>query len=183
MRRLIAMLSLCLLLAACPQKRLVAPPAELPALRLSPASLGQELAVQQRLVFRYGQHERELDALLEVDADEVRLLVQAMGQSGVRLQWDGRELIQQRAPWLPASVRGERVLDDLQFSLWPLESIRAVLPGDWQVEERDGVRELRHGGRAWLSRTRVDATTLQLRNHAEGYDLRIESVAGGDGSP
>lgn len=183
MRRLIAMLSLCLLLAACPQKRPVAPRAELPVLRLSPASLGRELAVQQRLVFRYGQHERELDALLEVDADEVRLLVQAMGQSGVRLQWDGQELVQQRAAWLPASVRGERVLDDLQFSLWPLEAIRAVLPEGWQAEELDGVRELRHDGKAWLTRTRVDAATMQIRNHAEGYDLRVESVAGGDASP
>lgn len=183
MHRLITLLLAGLLLAACATSPSPAPAVALPALRLSPASLGQELALQQRLVFRHGSHQRELDALLEVDADEVRLVVQAMGQSGVRLQWDGTELTQQRAAWLPASVRGERVLDDLQFSLWPLEAIRAALPAGWQVKEQGNVRELEYQGRTWLSRTRVDASTLQLRNHADGYALLIESVDDGGDSP
>ena len=182
MHRLIALLMAVLLLAGCATSP-PAPAVALPALRLSPASLGQELALQQRLVFRHGAHQRELDALLEVDAAEVRLVVQAMGQSGVRLQWDGRELTQQRAAWLPASVRGERVLDDLQFSLWPLDAIRTALPAGWQVTEQGNVRELEHEGRTWLSRTRVDAATLHLRNHAEGYELVIESVDDGGDSP
>ena len=178
MHRLIALLLAGVLLAGCatrPQK----PAVELPALRLAPAALGHDLAVQQRLVFRFGPHVRELDALLEVDATDVRLAVQAMGRTGVRLQWDGTALVEQRAAWLPAAVRGERVLDDVQFSLWPADAIRAVLPADWTLVEQGAFRELRRNGQVWLQREQVDATTLRVRNGVDDYELTIESVAGG----
>ena len=178
MHRLIALLLAGALLVGCatrPQR----PSVELPALRLAPVALGHDLSVQQRLVFRFGSHVRELDALLEVDATDVRLAVQAMGRTGVRLQWDGKALAEQRAAWLPAAVRGERVLDDVQFSLWPAEAIRAVLPADWALVEHGALRELRRNGQVWLQREQVDATTLRVRNGVDDYELTIESVAGG----
>lgn len=166
-----------LLLAACAQSP-PRPAAALPALRLPPASMGKPLSLQQRLHFEFGAQQRDLDALLEADLGEVRLLVQAMGQSGVRLRWDGTTLDQQRAPWLPPAVRGERVLDDLQFALWPAQAIRAALPPGWTLEERDGVRSLQRDGRTWL-RASGDAARGQalLENLADGYRLRIESEA------
>lgn len=75
MQRLIfrtAALLLCLLLAAC-AGRMPKPQVELPPLRLSPASLPAPLALQQQLHFRFGSHERDLDALLEADAQQVQL--------------------------------------------------------------------------------------------------------------
>lgn len=181
MRRLIALLMLALLSACATQP--TKPHVVLPALRLAPAALGHELTEQQRLVFRFGTHVRELDALLEVDADAVRLAVQAMGRTGVRLQWDGVTLSEDRAAWLPAAVRSERVLDDVQFSLWPADTIRAALPAGWDLVERGAVRELRKEGEVWLQREQVDATTLRVRNSAEGYELTIESMAGGADVP
>lgn len=181
MRRLIALLMLALLTAcATPPTK---PHVVLPALRLAPATLGYELAEQQRLVFRFGSHVRELDALLEVDAGHVRLAVQAMGRTGVRLQWDGKDLVEQRAPWLPSAVRGERVLDDVQFSLWPADAIRAALPAGWDLVERGPFRELRRNGQVWLQREQVDAGTLRIRNGADDYELTIESAAGGAPGP
>lgn len=185
MRRLIAIAMLCLLLAACPQRRASAPAplAELPPLRLSPAALGHELSLQQKLRFRFAAQERELDALLEADASEVRLAVQALGQTGATLQWDGAELRQKRAPWLPETVRGERVLDDLQFVLWPADAIRAALPPEWGLEERPGVRRLLRGDTVWLAATVIDAQRTRLENFAEGYSLEIESAAVGMPGP
>ncbi|KRA50618.1 DUF3261 domain-containing protein [Pseudoxanthomonas sp. Root630] len=182
MRRLIALL-LFVLLTACASRPVREPGIALPPLRLAPSALGQEVALQQRLVFRFGTQVRELDALLEVDARDVRLAVQAMGRTGVTLQWDGEQLSEQRAAWLPAAVRGERVLDDVQFSLWPADAVRAALPPGWTLSDNGGTRELLHAGRTWLVRERVNATTLQVRNVADGYDLTIESVAGGDVLP
>lgn len=182
MRRLIALLLAGILLTAC-VTRPATPAVVLPPLRLAPAALGHEMAAQQRLVFRFGTQERELDALLEVDASEVRLAVQAMGRTGVRLQWDGKKLVEQRAAWLPTAVRSERVLDDVQFSLWPADAVRAVLPAGWELVESGDTRELRRVGEAWLVRERTSATTLQVRNRADGYDLTIESVAGGVHDP
>ncbi len=175
-RSLIAFVML-LLLAACAQL----PPraaVELPALRLSPASLGRSISLQQRLHFTFGAQQRDMDALLEADPAEVRLLVQAMGQSGVRLSWDGKNLQQQRAQWLPPAVRGERVLDDLQFALWPADAIRAALPQGWTLDEQGGIRSLQHDGRTWL-RASGDAANghALLENLAEGYRIDIESEA------
>ena len=178
MHRLIALLLAGLLLAACATRPAI-PAVVLPPLRLAPAALGHEMAEQQRLVFRFGTQVRELDALLEVDASEVRLAVQAMGRTGVRLQWDGTDLVEQRAAWLPAAVRGERVLDDVQFSLWPAAAIRAVLPAGWELVERGTFRELRRNGQVWLQREQVDAMTLRVRNGVDDYELMIESVNGG----
>lgn len=165
-----------LLLAACAGARVRTPAIALPPLQLAPASLGKTLALQQRLVFSYGTHRSTMDALLEADAHEVRLAVQALGQTGVTLRWDGHRLEQQRAPWLPAQVRGERVLDDLQFALWPTDAVRAALPADWTVVEQGDERRLEHQGRAWLVLQRRDDTHQNLRNLAEGYALDIESA-------
>ncbi len=176
MHRLILTLLLSVLLVACASTRMPAPLVQLPTLQLPPSALAEPLQLQQRLQFRFGSHERELDALLEADGEQVRLAVQAMGQTGVRMVWDGRTLEQTRAPWLPPQVRGERVLDDLQFALWPADAIRARLPVDWQLVEADGGRRLEQGGKAWLVLEPLDGGRLRLQNLAEGYELVIESL-------
>ncbi|WP_303637207.1 DUF3261 domain-containing protein [Stenotrophomonas tuberculopleuritidis] len=175
-------LLLCLLLVAC-ASRMPRPQVELPPLRLAPSSLGAPLALQQQLHFRFGSHQRDLDALLEADAERVQLAVQALGQTGVRLQWDGQQLTQQRAPWLPPQVRAERVLDDLQFALWPTAAIAAALPAGWQVSDDGRERRLSRDGTVWLQLQRLADGSVQLDNRAEGYILRIESIdmAGQDG--
>lgn len=167
-------LGMALLLAACaglPARQ--APPA-LPRLHLAPAALGRPLAAQQHLLFSFGRQQRALQALLEVDADEVRLAVEALGQSGVRLRWDGRQLQERRAAWLPPQVRAERVLDDLQFALWPEAAIVAALPPGWQLLADARQRRLLHQGQVWLQ---VDyaAAAMHLDNQAEGYRLQIHS--------
>lgn len=117
-----------------------------------------------------------MDALLEVDEDELRLSVHAMGQAGVNLRWNGVTLQQQRAPWLPGFVRGERVLDDLQFALLPAAPIRAALPPGWSLFDDGRVRELRQGGTTWLLLERIGPGRMQLHNRAAGYRLLIDSV-------
>ncbi len=114
-------------------------------LRLSPASLGHPLALQQQLSFHFGSEQRTLDGLLEVDAGEVRLEIQSMGQSALRLRWDGKHLEQHRAAWLPKALRGEEVLSDLQLAQWPAQAIRAALPAGWNLIESGNSRQLRHG--------------------------------------
>lgn len=178
MRRLIALALVCLSLLGCA----TAPPrpaVALPVLALAPAALGHELGVQQHLHFAFGAQQRDLEALLEVDAAEVRLAVQALGQAGVRLTWDGQTLQQQRSPWLPPQVQGERVLSDLQFTLWPAEAIRAALPAPWTLQTSDNERRLLRDGVAWLVVVEEGAGRYRLDNRAEGYRLLIENADGG----
>ena len=148
--------------------------ATLPALRLSPASLGHALALQQQLSFHFGSEERTLDALLEVDAHEVRLEIQSMGQSALRLRWDGHRLEQHRAAWLPPSLRGEEVLGDLQLAQWPVPAIRAALPAGWSLVEDDDARLLRRDG-ATIETVRYPAQDRIEIEHA-GFRLDIVSV-------
>jgi hypothetical protein len=153
-----------LMLAACagqPPREHVDPAAPTFELRLSPASLGHELALQQQLNFHYGQQQRTFDALLEADPSEVRLEIQAMGQSAMRLRWDGQKLDQHRAQWLPNAVRGEEILSDLQLANWPIPAIRVALPAGWSLVEDGTTRLLRNG----------DATIVTVRYPASG---RIE---------
>jgi hypothetical protein len=175
-QRLIVLLLVCVLLASCASTRMPAPLVQLPPLQLAPSALPQPLQLQQRLQFRFGTHERELDALLEADGSQVRLAVQAMGQTGVRMVWDGTTLEQTRAPWLPPQVRGERVLDDLQFALWPAQAIRAALPAGWTLVEEGRERRLEQAGKAWLLVEPLPDGRVRLRNLAEGYELVIESL-------
>jgi hypothetical protein len=98
----------------------------------------------------------------------------------VRLSWDGQTLQQQRAPWLPPQVQGERVLSDLQFTLWPIEAIRAALPAPWALDAVGSERRLLREGVVWLVVVDEGAGRYRLDNRAEGYTLRIENADGRD---
>ncbi|MCX7564287.1 DUF3261 domain-containing protein [Xanthomonadaceae bacterium XH05] len=163
-----------LAVAGCAQ--VVRPHVALPVLQLAPSTLGYELAEQQRLVFHFGGERREMVALLEVDSTDVRLAVEVLGQTGVRLHWDGETLEERRASWLPPQVKSARVLDDIQFVLWPLDAIRSVLPTDWHVESGKNERRLVRKGAIWLA-ARYDGATVTLENVADGYRLEVQSVA------
>lgn len=144
-------------------------------LRLPPAALGRDLMLQQRLTFLIGGDQRSLDALLEADATHIALAVDAAGQNALRLQWDGDRLQQQRASWLPASLRGERVLSDLQLALWPAEGIRAALPAGWSLSEGQGVRELRQGAETVQTVRYVSPQRTEIETLREGMRLIVES--------
>lgn len=165
---------LVLLLAACAST----PPAgqEQLTLRLSPASLGHELALQQRMtVSAYGQSQ-QMDVAIEVDAQAVRMAVLTFGQTVARLDWDGRELSESRVKGWPEAVTGARVLSDLQLVHWPLEAIRPALPAGWRVENEGGERVLRHGD-APVIRVRYPAPgSAELDNLAGGYHLKLEAA-------
>jgi Protein of unknown function (DUF3261) len=112
--------------------------ASLPArlgLKLSPASLGQTLSLQQHLKVERAGRTDELDTALEIDADQLTLVGLAFGQRVMTLQYDGRELKTWRHVMLPSQVRGEDVLEDMQLTLWPAAAIRAALPSGWDLQD------------------------------------------------
>lgn len=180
MRRLIVLLVLAMLLAGCatPQARVVerqAVAASIPVLRLPPSALPGTLALQQRLAFRHGDRHDTVDALVENDAGNTRLVIHAQGRVALRLEWDGKQLTQKRAPWLPAALDGERVLSDLQLVFWPIDAIAASLPAGWSLREEGGRRVLRQREAIIATVDYPQPLQARLEQHALGYTLDISS--------
>ena len=59
----------------------------------------------------------------------------AFGQRVLSLHYDGKEMTSWRHLMLPAQVRAEDVLEDMQLTLWPREAIAQALPAGWRIED------------------------------------------------
>jgi hypothetical protein len=147
----------------------------MPLLRLSPASLGATLALQQQLTVTVRGQTQRLDVLLEADAQAVRLAVVSLGQTAARLDWDGRELTQTRAAWWPQAITAERILADLQLTLWPAQAVSSALPPGWTLASTPGLRVLSHDGRPVVRVRYEGGDTSELEHLLEGYRVRVES--------
>lgn len=143
-------------------------------LRLSPVSLGRELALQQRMTVTAAGRSQQLDVALEADASTVRLVVLAFGQTLARMEWDGRTLNELRAPGWPASVTGGRVLSDLQLVHWPPEAIRTALPAGWELQSAPGSRTLRAGGATMVQVRYPSLGAAEIEHVAARYRVRLE---------
>lgn len=180
MRLMLLQLGVFLLLVGCAaaQRR---PVAELPPLALSPASLGATVALQQRLEVRHAGRSQHAQALLEIDAESLRLVLLAGPKRLLTLHWDGIELTHERDPALPEALSAQRFLVDIQLAYWPTAAIRSVLPANWSLLEDGATRTLSH----------QDQTVLQIESDASvrwlgrilitrptsGHRLQIDSVS------
>lgn len=166
----------------CAQAPVTAGQEALPLLRLPPASLGRELALQQQITVVYrtprGEERREIQALLEATATHTRLAALAGGQVLARLDWDGRDLRVVRSPWAPPELVPERILSEMQLSLWPVEAIAAVLPAGWRLDDGTGRRVLRAGAEAVAEVRYPDARTIEFEQYRDGYRLTIRTLPG-----
>jgi hypothetical protein len=115
-------------------------------LRLAPAALEAAVSLQQRLVVERDGRIDAIDAALEVDAERLDLIGFTVGQRIFSLHYDGKELQSWRHPSMPLELQGEEVLEDLQLTLWPNESIARALPAGWHIEDAGLRRTLWFGG-------------------------------------
>ena len=175
MLRLIALVLLAGLAGCVPWLR-PGPPDEVPLLRLAPSALPGGMAAQQRLSFEHGDRRQVVDALVEVDADAVRVVIHAQGQVALRLDWDGRTLTQARADWLPPQLSAERVLSDLQMVYWPAAAVDAALPAGWSFGGTEDSRTLVHSDEIVAQVQRVSDARHVLRQNRHRYVLQIDSV-------
>lgn len=171
MRSLLPLLAL--VVAGCT----TAPPTSDVLLRLAPASLGHELALQQRMTVTARGRSQEMAVAIESDDASVRVVIMDFGQPLLRLHWDGQALEESRVPGWPDFIPPERVLSDLQLVHWPIGAIRPVLPAGWSIEEEAGTRVLRAHGRAAILVRRTAADAAELDHVAAGYRVRLEPLS------
>ena len=82
---------------------------------------------------------------------------------------------------VPAQLRDEDVLEDVQLTLWPVEAIRQALPAGWRIEEEGMRRTLSAGDTPvmvidYSSQPRWSGKVV-LTNLRYHYRLTIESVS------
>ena len=162
--------------------RPLAPPARL-GLKLAPATLGASISLQQHIRIEREGRVDELDAALEVDSDRLDMVGLALGQRILTLHYDGRQLTSWRHPLVPVELRGEDVLEDLQFTLWPVDAIRQALPSGWRIEESGRRRTLLLDGAPVMvidySAEPRWSGNIELANLRYQYRLTIQSAASG----
>jgi hypothetical protein len=167
-----------LLLGGC------ATPAAQPArlgLKLAPAALGTAISVQQHLRVERDGRIDELDTALEVDPARIDLIGLTLGQRMLALHYDGQTLQSWRHPMVPAQLRDEDILEDVQLTLWPVDAIRQALPAGWRIEEEGMRRTLSAGDTPVMV---IDYSIqppwsgkVVLTNLRYHYRLTIESVS------
>ena len=150
-------------------------------LRLDPASMGQAISVQQRLEVERAGSANTLDVALEIDPSRLELVGMAFGQRVLSLSYDGKELSSWRHVMLPAQVRAEDVLEDVQLTLWPADAVRSGLGAGWSIDDVGPRRTLSLDGAPVIvidySGTSRWQGRVVLRNLRYDYRLTIDSVA------
>lgn len=154
-----------------------------PRLALPPAALGCELALQQHLVVQApGQPAQELDALLEVDAQTVRLALVHLGQRVGVIVWDGQQLQAELSRWWPAQLAPAQVLGDMQLALWPVDAIARDLPASWMLQEvgtpSGSARRLSHQGQTRVEIRPAGSDGFEIVYVAGAWQLRVASPGG-----
>jgi uncharacterized protein DUF3261 len=149
-------------------------------LRLPPAALGASVSLQQHLTVEQGGRVVEFDVALEVDDHEVNLVGLVLGRRVLTLHYDGQTLDTWRDPMVPPQLRGEDVLEDLQLTLWPVESIRGDLPKGWRIEDNGPRRILLWDGELvtliFYSGEPRWSGEVVLRNLRYHYKLTIQTA-------
>jgi hypothetical protein len=167
-----------LLLAACASPR-GHDVTQSPLLALAPSALGCEVAVQQRLTVELpGKPEQQLEALLEVDAQAVRLAFFLMGQGMGTMVWDGREWDKQLSRHWPAQLAPEQVLSDLQLAFWPLLAVQQSLQAPWSVEALATGRRLLRDGQERVRVQFIGSSAVEITYPQGPFTLRVESPGG-----
>ena len=146
-----------------------------PSLKLSPATLGRPLDLQQHITLRAAGREQQMDVLLEADPARVKLAIVAMGQVAARIEWDGKTLTEWRSTWWPASVSSARILNDMQLSLWPLAVVQSALPPGWQASDDGDTRTLANDGATVLVVRHPGADVIEIDQRRDHYQLTIVS--------
>jgi hypothetical protein len=167
--------------AACVTPPKPAPtPGDEALLALSPASLGRELHLAQRVTFTRGATSMAIDAQLEADSSSLKLAAFALGQTVAKLSWDGVHLEETHSQRVPEAVTPARIMSDVQLAFWPEDAVRAGLPAGYALQVTPARRLVLHQDAPFID-VRYTGTgpvfpRIQLEHVAHGFTLLIEST-------
>lgn len=168
-----------LMLAGCASPGGAPSAGRAPLLALAPVALGCSVAVQQRLTVQLpGRPQQQLEALLEVDAQAVRLAFFVMGQGMGTMVWDGQQWDKQLSRHWPVQLAPEQVLSDLQLAFWPAQAVQQAFQAPWSVEAFATGRRLLRDGKEQLRVQFIGPAAVEIIYPQGPFSLRVESPGG-----
>lgn len=149
---------------------------------LAPATLGSAQSASQRLRAAYTDQELSLDCAIDVTAERITVIgLLPAGPRVFTLNYDGQRLDAETSAGVPAALKPERLLNDLQLALWPRAALeRAFDNSRWRLAEPDPrTRRLLRDDKLVAEVHYADADPwsgrLWLVNFDGGYSIAVES--------
>lgn len=105
--------------------------------------IGPARRIMQQLTAIWANRQESLIAALELDAQHIAMAgLSNEGLSLFNLTYDGKTITTDQNPLLPASVKPEFFITDLQLVYWPIAELQKTLPSQWRLEATDTQRSL-----------------------------------------
>ncbi len=149
-----------------------------------PAAYGSRIKVRQLVTIEFAGNAMSLEVVLNIQPHAFNLVaVDPLGRRALTLNWDGTELVSEKASFLPDSVRPENMLADLIAVYWPAPVVQQALAATGaKVQDdghhrsiADGDAELLTADYAWTAKSGL-VGTMKYANLSWGYTVSVKSL-------
>jgi len=156
----------------------------LPLLKISPAMFGVR-TIEQRSTITRSDEQKTLEMVVDIRGDMLSVIGMALGARLFSFDYDGEKIVETQP--LPSGLSAARIMNDLLLIYAPLDMLRAALPANWSVLEKNGTRQVFLGDALNLSIHYVDGSPWQgrtvLDNRTLRYQLTLDSHEAKDDAP
>jgi len=164
---------------------LIKPSADIDAAETLPIAmpLAPARRIVQELTAVWSGRQETLLCVLELDQQHIAMAgLSRDGISLFNLSYDGKALVLDKSPLLPAAFAPEYIIKDLQLVYWPSAELQKILPKPWRLQVDKQHRRL-----YYANELRVDVDYLQpdavwakevfVNNLRYHYQLHIKTIS------
>ncbi|MDD5320077.1 MAG: DUF3261 domain-containing protein [Methylococcales bacterium] len=183
LKAVLLIFSLCVLLTGCAVLNI---PEDIkqPVLMPMAPPAGPSRRVLQQITALWPDRKETLLCVLELDKQRVAMAgLTNDGVSLFNLTYDGKTIVLDKSPLLPASVAPEFIITDLQLVYWPVTVLqKSMQASSWRLEVDKSHRRLYYLGNKmvevnYLSPDAVWAKSVELINYRYNYHLQIKTIS------
>jgi len=145
--------------------------------------IGPARRIVQQLTAVWADRQESLIAVLELDAQHIAMAgLSNEGLSLFNLTYDGKTITTDQNPLLPATVKPEFFITDLQLVYWPIAELQKTLPSQWRLEATDTLRSLyfkeaKQVEIRYLTPDAIWPKEVELVNLHYHYHLKIKTLS------
>lgn len=153
---------------------------------LSPSLWVQDISVQQLLTIRAGGQQHQVQAILDISTQAVRLVILKFGRRLVTIEHTDAGTRVDKDAYAPDFINARQVLQDMQLVYVPLATIQSTLPEQCKISVQPLIDDSTGERRAIQcadqrlyqidTRTVGGLSTTQLNNMRVPYTIQIDTM-------